>query len=160
MKRDDSGVPLDLPCAKARYRASLARGFTLIELIIVVAIIAILAAIALPSYHNHVMHGNRNAAEGVMLDMAAAQERFLIDNRAYTTSVTQLGYATLPDSTSSNYKIAVATSSGPPPSYTITATPVANGPQASDTVCNILTLANDGTKGVQSASGSVTQCWQ
>lgn len=134
--------------------ATLARGFSLIELVIVVAIVAILAAIAVPSYRNHVMHGNRNAAEGIMLDMAAAEERYLIDNRGYTNSNAQLGYAA---TVGANYTIAVATSSGLPPSYTITATPIAGGPQAGDTACNVLTLTNAGDK---KASGSSTQCWQ
>jgi type IV pilus assembly protein PilE len=155
MKRDDSQVSLDVPRAEAQRWATLARGFTLIELVIVVAIVAILAAIAVPSYHSYVMHGNRNAAEGVMLDMAAAEERYLIDNRAYTNSNSQLGYGTLPDTVGSNYNIAVATSSALPPSYTITATPI--GSQVSDTACNVLSLDNSGHK---SATGTSTQCWQ
>ena len=154
MKRDDRQATLDFRCAQAQRVTTLARGFTLIELVIVVAIVAILAAIAVPSYRNYVMRGNRNAAEGVMLDMAAAEERYLIDNRAYTNSNAQLGYAGNVDP---NYAIVVATSSGLPPSYTITATPIAGGPQAGDAACNVLTLTNAGDK---KASGSSTQCWQ
>ena len=128
------------------------RGFSLVELMIVVAIIAILCAIAVPSYRNHVLHGNRNSAEGVMLDMAAAEERYLIDNRSYTASAAQLGYASYPDNLSSNYMITVAYSSSAPTVYTISATPT--GSQVADT-CSVLTLTNTGAKGPAN-----TTCWQ
>jgi len=133
-----------------------ARGFTLVELMIVVAIVAIIAAIAIPSYQRSVMRGNRNAAESLMLDMAAAQERFLVDNRNYATSASQLGYAssTYPNNVSANYSIAVSSSSGAPPSFTITATPQSGSQQANDTTCGTLTLTSAGTK------QPTNQCWQ
>ncbi|WP_425601678.1 type IV pilin protein [Dyella subtropica] len=122
---------------------------------IVVAIVAILAAIALPSYRKYVLHGNRSAAEQVMLDMSAAQERYMIDNRSYAASASSLGYAVMPDTVSPNYTMAVATNSGPPPSFNITATPINS--QTGDTDCNVLTLTSSGSK---SASGSSTKCWK
>lgn len=132
------------------------RGFTLIELLITVAIIAILAAIALPSYYQYILRSNRSAAESIMLEMASAQERHMLDARQFASSASVLGYQTLPDTVAPNYTVAVATSAGPPPSYTITATPI-NG-QTSDTRCMTLTLGGDGSK---SASGSSpTKCWK
>lgn len=134
---------------------SMARGFTLVELMIVVAVIAILAAIAIPSYYRYMLRANRVAAEDVMLDMSSAQERYMIDSRQYTTSNSALGYASLPETVSPNYTIAVATSAGPPPGYTITATPI--GSQTSDTGCGTLKLGSDGSK---TASGTSTTCWK
>jgi len=136
-------------------RRFFARGFTLVELMVVVAVIAILAAVAIPSYYRYMLRANRAAAETVMLDMSSAQERYMIDSRQYTTSNTQLGYGALPDTVAPNYTIAVATSAGPPPSYTITATPI--GSQTRDSGCGTLKLGSDGSK---TASGSSTSCWK
>ncbi|WP_346949538.1 type IV pilin protein [Dyella sp.] len=141
------------PGTSARCRA--VQGFTLIELMVVVAVIAILAALAIPSYYRYMLRANRVAAEAVMLDMSSAQERYMIDSRQYTTSNALLGYGALPDTVSPNYTIAVATSSGPPPSYTITATPIGN--QTRDSGCGTLKLGSDGSK---TASGTSTTCWK
>ena len=71
-------------------------GFTLIELMVTVAIIAILATVALPSYQNHVMRANRSAAASFLMEVANMQERYYLDARAYAAvSYTHL---TLPTS--------------------------------------------------------------
>nr|WP_049623202.1 type IV pilin protein [Frateuria defendens] len=137
--------------ARATGRCRPSPGFTLIELMVVVAIIAILAAIALPSYRRHVLHANRAAAESLMMEIASAQERYLIDKRSYG-SLDDLGYGTQPVSVSANYKLDMTVSAGPPPSYSITAT--AQGSQAADTGCTKLTLGGDGSK------GPTTGCWK
>lgn len=144
---------------QAPARPGVVRGFTLIELMIVVAVVAILAAIAIPSYLRYTIRANRSAAEDVMLDMANAQERYMVDARQYTTSNAQLGYSstTMPNAVASSYTIAVATSAGPPPTYTITATPKSGTLQARDTDCGTLTLGSDGSK---SPSPSTTRCWK
>jgi type IV pilus assembly protein PilE len=130
-------------------------GFTLIELMIAVVVIAILAAIAITSYYRYVLRSNRAAAEDLMFDMASAQERYMIDARQYSTSNAVLGYGTLPQTVAPNYQIAVTTGNGPPPTYSITATPI--GTQTRDTTCGTLTLNSDGTKTV---SGTDTHCWK
>lgn len=150
-------LPAPAPTPRGRIRAATS-GFTLAELMIVVAIVAILAAIAIPSYNRYVLRANRSAAEDVMMSMASAQERFMIDSRQYTTANSDLGYGTLPDTVSPNYGIAMTTSVGPPPGFTITATPVAGSNQANDTDCNVLTLDSNGNK---SANGTSTaRCWK
>lgn len=131
-------------------------GFTLIELMIAVAVVAILAAIAIPSYNRYVLRSNRSAAESVMMDIASAQERYMIDNRSYAASTTALGY-TLPDTVSSNYKIDTAPVAGPPPGFTVTATPIGTV-QVGDTWCNVLTYSSDGTKAANGTTPAT--CWR
>jgi len=131
------------------------RGFTLIELMITVAIIGILATIAMPSYREYVMRSNRTAAASYLLEVANLQERNFLDARAYAADMTALG-ATPPTEVSSNYTITTAgDNTATPPAYTVTATPISTGPQASDS-CGTLTLNSKGEKGY--ASGA-SRCW-
>ena len=114
-------------------------GFTLIELMVTVAIIGILAAIALPSYRQYVLRGNRAAAQAQMMDIANREEQYLLANRVYADKAT-LGYS-LPSGVSANYDYDVAPGAGTVPSYTITFT--AKGSQLSD---GYLTLTGAGVK--------------
>ena len=131
-------------------------GFTLIELMVTVAIIGIIAAFVFPSYTSYIVRSNRAAAESYMLELASLQERFMVDNRAYATTVAALNAPATPGSVSPNYQVTL-TATATPPGYTITATPI--GTQASrDTSCGTLALTQAGDK---SATGSgQTGCWK
>ncbi len=68
-------------------------GFTLIELLIVVAIIGIVAALAYPSYTDHMIRAGRSEAAGTLLEVMERQENFYRDNLTYTSSLSQLGFS-------------------------------------------------------------------
>ena len=121
----------------------LQQGFTLIELMITVAIIGILAAIALPSYSEYVKKANRRAAQAEMMDISNRQQQFLFANRSYAdkTTLESSGFG-LPTDVSAKYSYAVTVNNtATPPTYTITFT--STGSQASD---GNLSLNNNGKK--------------
>jgi len=115
------------------------KGFTLIELMIVVAIVGILAAIALPAYREHVIRGNRSAAQAQMLDIANREQQYLLANREYA-DYADLGY-TVSDDVAKNYTPTITVGSGTVPSFTITFT--AKSGQVSD---GDLILDSEGNK--------------
>jgi type IV pilus assembly protein PilE len=98
------------------------RGFTLIELMVVILIIGILAAIAYPSYREAVKRGNRRAAQSVMMEIVNREHQYFIANRAYADEVA-LNYA-LPPDVGNNYNFAIVVDAGPPPGFAVNFTAI------------------------------------
>lgn len=112
------------------------RGFTLVELMVAVAIIGILAAIALPSYNQYMVRSNRAAAQTYLMELSQAQAQFMADTRSYAAATDDLGLRP-PASVAAKYKVEIVLVPGPPQGYTITATPLAGSTQLSDGALSI-----------------------
>ncbi len=107
------------------------KGFTLIELMIVVAVIGILSAIAWPSYQNYVRRSERSKAQQLMLEISNKEQQYIVDARTYTDTVgtgglniaNHEGWTCAATCTNARYTVSVALTAGPPPGFTITAAP-------------------------------------
>lgn len=106
------------------------RGFTLIEIMIVVLIVAILAAVALPAYQDSVRKGRRASAQGFLMEVAQREQQYFIDSRTFTADLADMGI-TVPDDVADYYTITVELDAGPPADFTVVAAPK-TGPQAVD----------------------------
>jgi type IV pilus assembly protein PilE len=143
-----------------------ARGFTLIELMIVVVIATILISIAVPLYSSQVRQSRRTEARQAILDLAGREERYFSTNgSAYTTTASALGYGSLPATVGSGYyTVAVCSPACAPstttttPSFSVTATPVAGLSQASDAQCTSFTVDSIGQQ-YAGGTGGAAYCW-
>jgi type IV pilus assembly protein PilE len=149
-------------------------GFTLIELMVVVAIATILLAVAVPSYMGYMRQSRRTEARTAVLDLAAREERLFSTNGAtYSNNPVQLGYAAFGVPVATGYyslAVCVATVAGATPgcdpnanaptapSFYITATPVAGQSQIADLQCQSFSVDSQGQ---QFATGTQTSafCW-
>lgn len=125
------------------HRAYAFWGFTLIELVITVAIIALLATIAIPGYQQHLIRSNRVAAEAQMMEIANRQQLFMVSDRSYADKekLESSGY-TLPAEVASKYDYEISLdNSASPPGFLITFIP-----QGSQSVDGELTLDSAGIK--------------
>lgn len=118
------------------------RGFTIMEVMIAMVIVAICTAVAVPSYQAYYTKSRRTSAQALLLEIAQRQQQYLLDARAYAADLTTLGVAT-PTIVSTYYTITMTVASGPPATFTATATPKTGTTQASDST---LTLNNAGVK--------------
>lgn len=142
-----------------------ARGITLIELMIVVVIVGILASIAVPSYRSYVMRTNRTDATAALLRVAAAQEKFYLQNNTYANNLTanpptglgiqgtERGYYTL--------SLSGVSATG----FTATATAPSSSGQYADSRCRSFSMTETGTRLASTADGTnnssvAAECWR
>lgn len=144
------------------------KGFTLIELMIVVVIVGILASIAYPSYRDYVTRSRRTDAKSALMATAQAMERFYTEKMTYNaatlgTNATDIGLTTSPDRfytigfdsdpTNATACSATATTSPSGTAFRICATPTAA--QAVDTACGTFSLSSTGVK-----TPTTARCWE
>ncbi|HZE61701.1 MAG TPA: type IV pilin protein [Burkholderiales bacterium] len=143
-------------------RRGYGKGFTLIELMIVVVVISILGAIAYPSYIKYTARSRRSDAQQLMQEISLKEGQYILDARSYSTTlgstglnINRQGWTCTTDCTNVYYTVsAVMSMTATPPSYTITATPVTGSVVEND---GTLTLDNTGVR--QRLVNSVNQGW-
>jgi type IV pilus assembly protein PilE len=126
------------------------RGFTLIELMIAVALVAILVATALPSYSSYARRSIRAEAQSFLTSVAARQQQFLVDTRVYAASLDAMGMP-VPARIAGAYSVKLEVVAGPPQTFVLTAEPKTD--QAKDG-CGTMTLNQAGAKTAAKAG-----CW-
>ena len=141
------------------------RGFTLIDVLIVVALIAILLAIALPSYNEHTLKSKRSIARTHLLDIAGKQQEFFLNNKSYAGNLTALGYDSDTVGVNSKGNLVAAGAGDSVYDFSVTSSSAlayalqasAANSQTQDSYCGNFTLDSTGIKG---ASGSLgADCW-
>jgi type IV pilus assembly protein PilE len=138
-------------------------GFTLIELMVTVAIVSILATIAVTSYSSQVLKSRRTEAKSALLDLAGREERLFSTTNAYSNLEASLGYAPAASTAvmtgmafGNGYYTLTAATGNPPTTYLLTATPVGN--QLNDALCGAFSLNQLGQQTVSGTSPAAT-CW-
>jgi type IV pilus assembly protein PilE len=148
-------------------------GFTLLELMIVVAIIGVITAIAIPSYQESVQKSRRAEARGQLLEVAQYLQRFYSQNDSFSTdrsgaaTAIPSALAMVPrtaDAGNQAYDISFTTAAPGSENPSITAFKIqavrkANGPMATDK-CGDFVVDNTGARSVLKASDSVANCWK
>jgi type IV pilus assembly protein PilE len=145
-----------------KHPAQAARGFTLIELMVVVSIIGILAALAYPNYTEYVARGKRGKAQSALLEAAQFMQRYYAANNRYDKNLSGLTIANtdvaaaVTNGADLHYDIKVTAGAN---SYTLTAERKTAGLMASDK-CGNFTLDQTGLKGQANATASLADCWK
>lgn len=135
------------------------KGFTLVELLMVVAIIGLLLAVALPSYQDSVLAGGRAEGQSLLMEVAADQERFYSINGGYSTNAAPLADPPQATRTSESdlYQVAVSACTGGTIGDCFVATATPQGSQTDDS-CTSLTLDHTGQRGAN--GDTVENCWR
>ncbi len=131
------------------------RGFTLVELLISVAVLGLLVALAYPSYLSHIAKGRRADGKAALLDVAQRMERFYTERSSYVGA--SLGATGIHPTSSVQGYYSLAITAQTAAAFTLTATP--SGAQASD-ACGTYSYNHQGSKSVGGAATlSASTCW-
>ncbi len=133
-----------------RLRTPSARGFTLIELMMAVAVIAILASIAIPSYSQYALRAKRSEGRAALLEAAARMERYYTDNQSYPSNISKAG---IPSQSENGYYKLSGTAKGN--NFSLEAQ--ADG--FTDADCGVLGIDQAGRRTII-GSGTVSECWR
>lgn len=142
------------------------KGFTLIEMMITVAIVGILAAIAYPSYTAQVQKSRRADAQVTLMEITQRQESYFLRNRSYTSDLTDLGYTVDGDGkATSNDGHYLLSATATATTFSIAAAPVSGKPQAQDAACQVMKIDNRGVRrgGVDEThadADTAQTCWK
>jgi type IV pilus assembly protein PilE len=128
-------------------------GFTLIELMIAVAVVVILSAIAIPAYNSFVLKSARSDAMSALMDLRLQEETYRLKNPEYAVTLSSLGV----DATTPNGKYDIAITAADAASFTATASPAAGTSQTSDD-CGTFAIDQDGPD--TSGSYADASCWK
>ena len=137
-------------------------GFTLIELMVVVAIIGVLGAVAYPSYTSYMKKSARADAKVGLVKLADKQERFYLQNNKYTLDITSaagLNTGVTGDTSEEGYYDFTVTSGDLVNEFLLTATAVTTKSQAGDTGCTVMTLSSTGAKEPNGNPTTEKDCW-
>lgn len=130
------------------------RGFTLIELVVTVAIVGILAAVAYPSYANAIRKARREDAMTALLELQLVQEKWRANNPSYTSTLTDLGYSVASNATSRDGYYTLNVTAASATAFTATASPKSGTAQASDS-CSFTLTQN----GPDISDSTKRACW-
>lgn len=166
---------IDLPCLQ---RPRYSRGFTIVELLIVIVIVSILAAVAIPSYREYVMRTNRTVAKAALQELMTRQESYAVDHKKYAANLGRLGIGSDGNTTAflngdgaitttnsddaalyqlsleANTDTSCEASTGNNFTIAIVATPLGS----QDSKCGTLCLTSSGERG--SSLGTAADCWR
>ena len=138
------------------------RGFTLIELMIVVVIASILVGIAVPSYTSQVRKSRRTDARNALMDIASREERYLSVSNSYSATPSDVGYSgAWPQTLLDGYYIVNVAVNAPGAANSFLITATTTGIQVSDTDCATFTVNQQGvqTAANSAAVANTATCW-
>ena len=152
---------------RSEATASVTRGFTALELMVVLAVVGILAGLSVPAYRDHVLRANRVEARAALLGLATAEEKFYLECNTYTSTLDAVAdTACIPASLrfptkSERGYYTLAVTSADASGWTATATAVSTLPQYRDTRCRTFQLTSTGIKTARDSSNAANdlECW-
>lgn len=152
-------------------RAPVQTGFTLVELMLTLAVIAILSSLSVVSYRQYVQRANRVDGTSALLHLSAAEERYYLQHNQYATTAAELADPPpaglgIAGTQQGLYDISVtAAADGAAVGYVATATASGGGSQRDDNDCQVFTIDQSGMRGASDAGGAesaaiTARCWR